>query len=399
MTVGRHGNVALVVFALLAARAPAQSQQVALLDRDIKDVEKWVREDTNDAQRTYYLALAHWKRHHWRQTDSLLRLAIRMEPRYPEAFLALGRLPYARRTQLADEVNRDHVPEQWRAAVKEAQDYELRAFRTDPMVSLEIEGIEIEEPQAIDYGLPEYQFYLRCCAWKMDLWRGRYRSAYDRLTTLAEREFDAKKDPDKVPDFIYWYRGLAAAHSFQFDAAIADFHVLLDRTLKQQQRDEIINVPLADNEFRFMLAVLHRLAGHTDSAVALFQESLEHDLGLVMAHTYLAAIYEQAGRDSDALVERQRAAELNPDDPVAAFELAVSLFNRGKVRESVTELYRSIGLNDRYAPPHYLLGRAAEAFGQPDLARDQYEQFLALASMRLANLRTETQQRLDKLPK
>jgi tetratricopeptide (TPR) repeat protein len=219
------------------------------------------------------------------------------------------------------------------------------------------------------------------------------------LTTLAEREFDAVKSPDKVPDFIYWYRGLAAAHSFQYDAAIADFRILLDRTLKQQQQDQIIHVPLADNEFRFMLADLHRLAGHNDSAIVLFQEALEHDLGLVMAHTYLASIYESTGRDADALVERQRAAELNGDDPVALFELAVSLFNAGKVRQSVEQLYRAVGLNGRYAPPRYLLGRAAEAFSQPDMAREQYTQFLALAPLRMEELRADAQLRLDKLPK
>jgi tetratricopeptide (TPR) repeat protein len=392
-------RTSLVLVGLFVALSQAHGQQLAFLNRDLKDLQAWAREDTNDSQRQYYLALAHWKRHHWRETDSLLRLAIRMEPRYPEAYLALGYLPYARRTQLADEQLRGHVPDAWKPVVNEASSFYERAFRTDPMVNLEIMGIEIEEPKVLDYTLPVYQFYLSHYAWQVDLALGRYRLAHERLVKLAQDVFDEAKHPDKVPDFILWYRGLAAAHSLQYEAAIVDFRTLLERTLQQQQRDEIVHVPLNDNEYRFMLAALQRLAGHNDSAVALFQESLEHDLGLVMAHSYLATIYEDAGRADDALLERRRAAEVNTDDPAALFELAVSLFNTGNVRESVEQSYHAVALNARYAPPHYLLGRAAEAFGQPDQAREQYTQFLALAPLRSRDLRTDAQQRLDKLPK
>lgn len=374
--------------------------QLALLNRDLKDVEAWAREDSNDSHRKYFLALAHWKQHHWRQTDSLLRLAIAMEPRYPEAYLALASLPYARRGQLRDEEERDRVPEAWQPVVKEARELYQRAFRTDPMVSLEILGIEApEEPSALDLSPQAYSAYLRYYAWAVDISLGRHRSAQERLTKLARSEFDEAKHPEEVPDFIYWYRGLSAAHSFQYDRAIADFRVLLNRTLKHQQRDEIIHVPLNDNEYRFMLAALHHAAGHTDSAIALYQESLEHDLGLVMAHTYLASIHEQAGRDSAALLERQRAVEVSSEDPAALFDLAVSLFNAGRMRECVQQLYRVTVLHERFAPPHYLLGRAAESFGQSDLAHEEYTKFLALAPMRMTDLRADAQQRLEKLSK
>lgn len=394
-------RLAVVLMLLLAPPVEAHGQLAWILRRDLKDLEAWVREDTNDAQRKYYLGLAHWRQHHWRQADSLLRLAMAMEPRYPEVYLALASLPYARRTQLRDEELRDRVPEAWRPAVKEARELYQRAFRTDPMVNLEILGIDApeEEPQALDFSLREYQLYLRYYAWAVDLARGRYPSARERLTKLALTEFDEAKRPDKVPDYILWYRGLAAAHSAQYPLAIRDFRTLLDRTVKQLQRDEVIPIPLNDNEYRFMLAALHHRAGNTDTAMALYQESLEHDLGLVMAHTYLASIHEQAGRDSAALVERQRAADVNSEDPAALFDLAVSLFNAGRMRECVQQLYHVTVLNDRFAPPHYLLGRAAESFGQSDLAHEEYTKFLALAPMRMTDLRADAQQRLEKLPK
>jgi len=399
MTPRAFSSVTLVLAGLCTALTPGHGQQLTFLNRDLKQIESWAREDTNDFQREYYLALAHWKRRQWREADSLLRFTARMEPRYPEVYLALAELPYARRSKLGDEVARGHVPKELRPVVEEAWEFRKKAFRTSPMVSLEIMGIDVEEPRASDYSLRTYQAYLRYFAWRYDLFLGRYRSAYQRLTSLAQTEFDEATHPERVPDFVLEYRGLAAAHSLQYDAAIADFRTLLDRLATLQQKDAIVPVALNDNDYRFMLATLYHLAGRTDTAIALYQESLEHDLGLVMAHTYLANIYEQAGRQADALVERQRAAELNDDDPATLFDLAASLFNTGQVHEAVTELYRALALNDRYAPPYYLLGRAAEAFGQPDQAGEQYRAFLARAPLRMEILRADAQQRLDKLPK
>lgn len=377
----------------------ATLQQSAFLDRDIKDIAAWARDDTNDAHRQYYLALAHWKRHEWRETDSLLRLAVRMEPHYPEAYLALYYLPFSRRTQLHEEERRKRVPEAWRPILKEANDFYARAFRTDPMVSLEVLGLafEVQDPQALDYNLQDYQGYLRYGAWFVDLGQGRYRSAYERLDKLARQEFGEAKHPDKVPNILLLYRGLAAAHTVRYEDALADFRALLERTRKVQEGPEVIPIPLDDNDYRFMLAAIHHTAGHTDSAIALYQESLEHDLGLVMAHTYLANLYEQAGRADDALLERRRAVEVSSDDPAALFDLAISLFNAGRVGEALDYLYRAIGVNPRYSPPYYLLGRIGEALKQSDDAHEQYTRFLARAPLRLTDLRTDAQLRLDRL--
>ncbi len=150
---------------------------------------------------------------------------------------------------------------------------------------------------------------------------------------------------------------------------------------------------------RFVLATLHHLVGESDSAIALYQESLEHDLGLVMAHTYLANIYEETGRAADALLERRRATEVSEDDPSAWFDLAVSLFNTGQTVAADEPLRRAISLNARFAPPYYLLGRVTEELGLPDEAREHYTKFLARAPLRLETLRADAQQRLEKLPK
>ena len=394
----RLSCVVLLLAGILAFRA--QAQQLGFLDRSLKDTEAWAREDTNDAQRKYYLALRHWKDHHWKQADSLLRLSVQIDPWNADAYYALYFLPYARRTKLAEEENRDRVPAEWRPAVEEAHEFFKRAFRINPLLNLSVMGVayEIEEPKVIDYTNPAYQYYARYWAWFVDLGLGRYRSAHDRLTTLAQREWDEAKHPERVPDGILFFRGLAAAHTMQYDRATRDFGRLLGR-VEQVQQDEIVRVPLEDNDYRLMLATIHRLAGHVDSAVALYQQSLEHDLGLVMAHTYLANIYEDANRPADALLERKRAAEINREDPIVLFDLAASLFNAGQLVDADEPLRQAIKVDPRYSPPYYLLGRVTEELGLPAEARDHYKDYLAVAPLKAANLRADAEQRLGKLPK
>lgn len=386
----------LLLGVAVGAAPPVAAQVMAILERDIDELEALVRSDTNDAQLHYYLALGHWRRHHWKEADSLLRLTVRLEPRLAEAYLALYYLPFARRPTLFMEEQRNRVPEAWQPVVAEAHGFYQRAFRTDPLVSLRVMAVafDIKEPRFQDYTSPAYREYEMYYAWFVDLGLGRYRSAHDRLRRLAQREFNETKHPDRVPDYVLWFRGLAAAHSRQYDAAIADFQALLDRTLKELQRDELVHVPLRDNEYRFMLAALHHVAGHAERAMALYQEALQHDLGLVMAHTYLAGIHEEAGRETDALLERRRAAESSGDDPTALFDYAASLFNANQVAEAEVQLRGAIALNPLYAPPHYLLGRAAEELGRGAEAREHYTRFLALAPQRLGDLRGDAEQRL-----
>ena len=388
----------LFVAAALAAPA-APGQAIPLLNRDLKEVEALARADSNDAETQFYLALAYWKRHRWQQVDSVLRLVVRLDPRFAEAYLALYYLPYSRRPSLFQDEERGRIPEEWRKPVEEAQHFYQLAFRTDPLVKLRVITVafEIEEPRFTDYTSEAYRVYARYYAWLVDLGLGRYRSAYENLNRLAEREFAESKHPERVPDYILWYRGIAAAHSLQLKPAIADFQALLDRAKKQEQKDEVVHVPLRLNEYRFMLAALHHVASHPDTAIALYEEALENDLGLVMAHTYLAGIYQSAGRAAEALQERQRAAEIGFDDAPAQLDLAIALFNVQQAAAAEEPARRAVELNPRYAPSYYLLGRVAEELGRPAEARDYYTQFLGLAPKRLADFTGDAQTRLTAL--
>jgi tetratricopeptide (TPR) repeat protein len=391
----RHLVFAWIFVGSALALPTAMGQAVPAAVRDLKTLEARARSDSGDAEAQFDLALAYWKKHRWRQVDSLLRLAIQLDPRFAEAYLGLYCLPFAQHPSLFEDDLHGRVPKALRQTVEDAHRFYQRAFRTNPLVSLHVMSVafEIEEPHFEDLTSPEYQAYDRYYAWLADIGLERYGDAYYRLNRLAQHW-----QPEKVPDYILWYRGIAAAHTGGYVFAIRDFQSLLDRASKAEQRDEIVHVPLRVNEYRFMLAALHHVAGHADRAIALYQEALENDLGLVMAHTYLAGIYEAAGRTDDALTERRRAAEVGVDDAAAQIGLAQALFNAQRAADAEGPARRALELSPRYAPAYYLLGRIAEDLGRPADAREHYARFVAMAPRRLANFKTDATERLAALP-
>jgi tetratricopeptide (TPR) repeat protein len=393
--------VLLALPTVVATRMPAAQQGAAMPSRSLKELEAAARRDSNDAEAQFDLALAYWKKHRWQQVDSLVRLAVQIDPWFAEGYLALYYLPFARRPSLVEEDLRGRVPEAWQQTVEDAHRFFQRAFRTDPLVNLRVLAVafDFKEPTFEDVGSPEYKVYQRYYAWLVRLGEGRYADAFDGLTHVARDLFDEARHPDKVPDYILWYRGVAGAHARRYHWAVRDFQTLLDRARKHEQRDEIVHVPLRVSEYLFMLAALHHVAGGHERAMELYREALENDLGLVMAHTYLAGIHEAAGRLEDALVERRRAAEVGVDEAPAQLGLAQALFNVQRAAEAEEPARRALELSPRYAAPHYLLGRIAEELGRPIEAREHYTRFLAVAPRKLAGLTADATGRLAALPR
>lgn len=384
------GIAALTVLCL--APAPARAQEPPILKHSIREIEELVRADSNDGYLHYYLALAHWKKHHWTETDSLLRLAVRLEPRLAEAYLALYHLPFSRRSSLAREVVEHKVPRDWQARVDEAEGFYKRAFRINPLVSQEVLSIayHIEEIHFDDPTTPAAQAYDLYFAWLTDFGLGRYSDAYLRLERLSQVRFQEARFPERVPSFILWYRALAAAHARRYFNALWDLNALVTRGDKLEE-EELVHIPLQTNEYRFTLAVVQQRAGNLDRAMDIFKEAVQHDLGLQMAHTYMAVLYQESGQMDSCLAERRRAAEVSPDDPVVLFEYAVSLFNDNKASEAEETVRHAMALNPRYAPSYYLLGRIDEELGRVPDARELYDRFLALAPQRLTSLRADAE--------
>lgn len=393
-----HGLYAGFLLAIGAAGASAQI--AGFQPHNLQELQARVAEDSNDAQNYYDLAIGFWNKDKYPEADSALRIAIRLDPRNAEAYLALAYLPYSHRLQLSDEVERNRVPEQWRPVVEEADGFYRQAFRLNPLVNLRIIGFAymLHEPSFADLTSDEYHIYDLFYGGFVDLGTGRYPRAYERLSRLGHDVFHEDRHPERVPEYVLWYRALAAAHSLKFAAADSDLTRLLQRSLNQEHKPELVRVPLRTNEYRFTLGVLRFNSGKVDSAIALFQESLANDLGLYMAHVYLATIYEQQHRMDDALLERQRAVDASPEDGILLQELGLALYNQGRQTEAQDVLKRAIAANPRNAFPHYILGHSALARRQPAEAKAEFTRFLELAPRRFGDYIADAKARLAALP-
>ena len=140
------------------------------------------------------------------------------------------------------------------------------------------------------------------------------------------------------------------------------------------------------------------LGGHFDNAVTGFKQSLENDLSLYVAHVQLARMYEASEMWEEAIAERRRALDANPEDPVLMIELAATLLRRDSAAEAVTLLDHSSRLNPRDPRPPYLKGYAALTSGNHVEARRHFTHFLAIAPSTYAAQVTEIRRQLEKLP-
>lgn len=365
------------------------------------DLRAAAQADSNDALAHYLLALGYLRDEKWDLADSTLRTAVRLDPRLAEAYLALSYIPYMRRPTLWREERRGRVPQEWVAAVDESDRFYRLAFALNPIMDLRVLSVMfgINPKERGDYTSAEARRYDLYYQGFDDLATGRYAAAEEHLTRLASRVYSEEFKPDKVPDFVLWARGLAKAHQANFNGAIADFRRLFDRALrKEQQPEEIINVPLRTNEYRYILAVFHQGARRLDTAMALYQEAVANDLGLYMAHVQLAAIHEQLGQRAGVEAERLRAHQANPEDPTLLYDLAAMYYRSGAPTEAEKYVLQASELNPRDARNHYLLGIIAQETNRASEARAHLAQCLVLAPRRWTRIIADAQRRLGALP-
>ena len=392
----RSLGVLFVVLAALAA-APLAAQRIRLPAK-LSELETRARQDSNDAAAQYNVALAYWNEKRWDDADSALHRAIRIEPQFATGYLALGRLVYARRPGLWDEITERRVPAEWRPRLDEAYRMYRRAFIVDPLVDLRIEAaarpgksIFWEQDELLNY------IYDRLFQGFDDVESGNYEAAYNHFARLYDdtRPVGLR---DNLPDFVFYYWGLAAAHIGRYPEAVGHFNRLLQRALSNQHPDSLVfYIPLETNEYRYILAVLKQRAGQVNEAVQLYQEVLENDAGLYMAHSRLATVYEASNLWDQAIAERRAAVNVSPDDPSLLVDLGRTLASARRTLEAEQAFRQAMDANPHDARIPYYLGRIEEQLSKPTDARAAYTRFLSIAPSRYATQIADAKQRLETL--
>ena len=381
----------LAVLVLLLAPAPALAQRVELLV-PLAELEARAARDSLDPGAHYDAALGSWVGKRYDEAERELRRALAIEPKFAPSCLALAYLPFARRPKLWKEMHERRIPAELSARFEESVRLYQRAFLLDPMVDLKVYGLVMPPRPALVVGFNADRTYVALVRGFESFWNGDYQLSLDHLQRVLD-EF-GEKHRKEIPRVLLWYHGLAAAHVSRYDVAITDFRVLLDRALASERTDSVQYFTLASNQVRYVLATLYRRGQRPEEALALYQESLANDLGLYVAHTQLADIYEDRQQFVEAIAERRRAIETFPDDPSLRYDLGRTLARSRDYPEAAQVLADAMEANPSNARIPYTLGQVQMRLGDREAARRTLERFLQIAPSRFLTQVNEVKRQL-----
>ena len=389
----RRPVIVLTLAVLCPLLAAGQSERPATLP----ELESAAQRDSLDAGTLYRLALGYDLAKRYDDAERVARAAVGVDPRYAPAWLLLAYLPYDRRPKLWDEVRKGKVPPAWQAAVSESDRLEHRAFLIDPLVDFRVLGAPPPKQDIVE--IPDYgdntTIYLLLLGLSEFGWR--YELSYNAFDLYAQRRY--KDQPaDSIPSGIFWLRGLSAAHLGSYPRAIADIQVLLDRSLKHEAGDSLIQLDLGTNDFRYLLALFKQRSHRPADAMALYQEALASDLGLYMAHVRLAQLYADNRMWPQAIEEARGAVTANPDDSSLLVDLAEMLRDGGQLAEAEETFRQAAQANARSPRVPYELGLVQQRLGKSTEAKAALSRFLAIAPSRMSTEIADAKQRLAALP-
>lgn len=380
---------------LLAGAVPAAAQ-TAQRPQTLAELEAGAQRDSLDPDALYRLALRYDALKRYDDAGRVLKNLLGIDPRYAPAWLLLGYLPYDRRPKLWEEASKDKVPPAWKDSVTESERLFHRAFLIDPLVDFRVMGAPPPKEDVVaipDYGdlTTVYLLYLGLSEFGF-----RYQLSYDALNLFVQRAFK-DKPTDSIPSGLFWLRGLAAAHLNNNMRAISDIQVLLDRSLKHETSDSLIQLDLNTNDYRYLLALLKQQANRPADAMALYQEAIANDLGLYMAHLRLARLYTTVRMWPQAVEEARRAVAANPDDGSLLIDLAEVLRDAGQLAAAESIFQQAQQANARSPRVEYELGLLEQQLNKPTEARAALTRFVAIAPSRLSTEVADAKQRLTTL--
>jgi tetratricopeptide (TPR) repeat protein len=380
----------LVAGALVAALTPLPAQGHIDLSVPLAELQRRVSADSNDPAAHYNVALGYWNAKQWDRSNQELRAALKLEPRFAAAHLALAYLPMVQNFRTLQGVS--HIgsdsPKELREALAQHNTEFQRAFMIDPMVDMRIiaagtDALNLNDPAADVVLGPTLKAYFQGFS---DCEEGRYGDCESNLGLVIREYGNSKKSQRGIPTNVLWYHGLAAAHQKEFAVAIADFNALIDRdsaAVAKAEEKDVVRIPIRSPQYRYFIADFQQASGDDVQAVASYQAALEKDLSLFMAHVRLADIYQRRKDFAHAIAERKDAVNTNPDDASLQVDLGVTLGLAGKFDEARDALKTATDALPRNADAWYWLGVADEQLGQKADARRAYDHVVALAPSRL----------------
>jgi tetratricopeptide (TPR) repeat protein len=167
-----------------------------------------------------------------------------------------------------------------------------------------------------------------------------------------------------------------------------NYHLALAQAYLEKHRGEMAQEAIAraaaeasgDPQVLEGVAALYEKMGHTDKAIATYEQAIERDPKNATFYARLGAIYRRRAMLAEARAMYEQATEIAGDDPLVLFELAQLQVEQGAAREALKLLRQVVRLDPQHAEAHLLLGDVLFDQKQGPQALDHYEQAGALAA-------------------
>ncbi len=132
-----------------------------------------------------------------------------------------------------------------------------------------------------------------------------------------------------------------------------------------------------DPDALFRLAKAEGDMGRTGDAIEHLKKAISIQPGAPMLHYTLAQVYQNTGKDDEAIKEYKEELRVTEErNELAWFELG-AIFNKKKdYAQAAACLQKALTRMESGADAHYQLGKAYEGLGRDDLAVKEYEEVL-----------------------
>lgn len=112
--------------------------------------------------------------------------------------------------------------------------------------------------------------------------------------------------------------------------------------------------------------------------LAAYTKLLQDDPANPLRHDAVAALYLDAGRVDDAIVEYQRSLGLNNESAATHYNLGFALSARGRRQDAIAQFQEALRIDPDYALAHNNLGALLQVAGHADEALTHYRRAVAL---------------------
>ena len=172
-------------------------------------------------------------------------------------------------------------------------------------------------------------------------------NAYDELRDFAKAADAYERFLKTNPEMAwtgYLRLGLARHELGQYDLAVA----ALESARKDQPRDVKVNESLA---------LSYQKAGQLEQAEAVLKELAEITPGAATKYySDIIKMYDEAGRNENAIEAARKVIELNPKSEIAIFNLGIMFQKLKRYEEAIAAFEQALGVKPDYDAAHYNIG-------------------------------------------